>query len=170
MVLKCLEKLRNWGIQESYKNDKLDTGPFKLIGLKGLKVTSQPKMYRSILVKIRNCCNPCLWGGSSPPLNVYAEGFASLSSKNKLCLYDFASLQNSFFGSMNRTWVSCFIFTSLSTQPLTPLRFSHPGYLQEAAPQLLAPSPAQVREELALAAPEGGQCPGCPELPAWQTY
>ena len=52
MVLKCLEKLRNWGIQESYKNDKLDTGPFKLIGLKGLKVTSQPKMYRSILVKI----------------------------------------------------------------------------------------------------------------------
>ena len=97
------------------------------------------------------------FGSFFTPLNVYAEGFASLSSKNKLCLYDFASLQNSFFGSMNRTWVSCFIFTSLSRQPLTPLRFSHPGYLQDAAPQLPAPSPAQVREELALAAPEGGQ-------------
>ena len=35
MVLKCLEKLRNWGIQESYKNGKLDTAMFKLIGQKG---------------------------------------------------------------------------------------------------------------------------------------
>lgn len=113
-------------------------------------------MYRSILVKIRNCCKP--------PLSVYAEDFLSLSSKlNFACVILLVCrIHSSAHVSLSRPYLGGFSL---------PLRFSHPGYLQEAAPQpLLAPSPAQVREELAPAAPEGSQCPGCPELPAWQTY
>ena len=34
MASQCLEKLRNWGIQESHKNDKLDSATFKLTGQK----------------------------------------------------------------------------------------------------------------------------------------
>ena len=33
-MLQCLEKLRNWGTQESHKNDKLDIATFKLFGQK----------------------------------------------------------------------------------------------------------------------------------------
>ena len=34
MASQCLEKLRNWEIQESHKNDKLDKATFKLSGQK----------------------------------------------------------------------------------------------------------------------------------------
>ena len=62
-------------------------------------------MYRSILVKIEELLlSPSFWV-SSPPLRVYAEKSVSLSFKiNFACV--FASLKNSFFGSMNRSWFS----------------------------------------------------------------
>ena len=76
----------------------------------GLRKVLQHSRYRSLFIVEALTSN--LFGGDFSN--------ETLSSKNKLCLYDFASLQNSFFGSMNRTWVSRFTFTSLSGWPLTP--------------------------------------------------
>ena len=86
MVLQCLEKLRNWEIQESHKNDKLDIVTFKLIGLKlHTSGRSQPNMNRSILIKTYSVAIPA-FSGTSPPLSVSAEGFVSLSFKiNSAC-------------------------------------------------------------------------------------
>ena len=61
METQCLRKLKNWEIKESHKIDKLDMMTFKLIGqvLHTSGPQSQPKMNRSILVKIQNVVIPC---------------------------------------------------------------------------------------------------------------
>ena len=76
----CLEKLRNWEIQESHKNDKQDIAQFKLIGQK-LHI-SGPKPTKTEQINsnkdIKTAVIPIFWG-SLPLLSVYAEGFVSLS-------------------------------------------------------------------------------------------
>ena len=47
---------------------------------------SQPKMYKLILVKIKNYCNPHLLRDPLPPLSVYAESFVLSSLINPIRL------------------------------------------------------------------------------------
>lgn len=67
MALLYLEKTRNWGIQKSHKNDKLDLATFKPIGQKlhacGPKPTKNKQINSN---KDINCYYSCLLGALHP--------------------------------------------------------------------------------------------------------
>ena len=79
---------------------------------------SQPKMYRLILVKIKNYCKPHLLRDCLPPLSVYAENFvfsSSLINPVHLLLWVFAGSWIPFFGSKNKNLDSHFIVKVLNS-------------------------------------------------------
>ena len=77
---------------------------------------SQPKMYKLILVKIKNYCNPHLLRDPLPLLSVYAESFvlSSLINPIHLLLWVFADLWILFFDSTNKNLGSHFIVKDLN--------------------------------------------------------
>ena len=83
----CLEKLRNWEIQESHKNNKLNIATFKLIDQK-LHV-SGPKPVKNEQTNankdIKTAVILIFWG-SLLLLSVYAEGLCLYPFKHKFCL------------------------------------------------------------------------------------
>jgi len=76
-------ELRNWEPKGSHKDDKLDIATnWSKLHASGPKPTKNKQINSN---KDISCCIPA-FGGSLPPLSIYAERFVSLSSKIKLCL------------------------------------------------------------------------------------
>ena len=91
------------------------------------KDRSQPKMYRLILVNIKNCCNPWLLGDSLPPHSVYAETFVpsfSLVNPIHLLPWAFVCPWSSFFGSTKR---------NLDSHVTVTLKYVFPSSLSQSS-------------------------------------